>query len=212
MDKTIDIRTNIPNYVDHLEKNFDLVKGFLQSDEVLNSFPKPKPVRHNDWGDIQKTIEEKYGPVASTYGKCFHSAKFLQHFAGGRKHVDLKLIRPFVFCDLGIKTTHWFIREKVEPRRIFDTTDNQFTYKGYTRKNLDHLWEEAKNGEFGNPYFKRGGLRYDECVPGKFHLELWDMFKAKYPDVECGFSWWEKQDQNAMKEEQNKDTLVPFFL
>ena len=50
-------------------------------------------------------------------------------------------------------------------------------------------WETAKNGEFGNPYFKRGGTRFDEVVPNKVVMALGDLYKSKY-GTNGGIDWW----------------------
>lgn len=186
-----DIYTNVGDHVDLLREHFDNINEFLRSDEAFALFPPPKVVRHNDWGDIEQKIVEKYGPTHRMYGKCFHSAKFVYFFGGGKKYFDLKLIRPFEFCSLGFKTTHWFVRHKTT-REIFDPTGDQFIYPGYEYGKDQHMidrWETAKNGEFGNPYFKRGGTRFDEVVPNKVVMALGKLYKSKY-GTNGGIDWW----------------------
>lgn len=187
----IDIHTNVGDHVELLREHFDNIVEFLQSDEALALFPPPKVVRNYDWREVERKMVEEYGPTHRMYGKCFQSSKFIYHFGGGKKYFDLKLIRPFEFCSLGMKTSHWFVRHKTT-NEVFDATSDQFKYPGYVYGKDQHitdLWDNAKNGEFGYPYFKKGGTRFDENVPIRVVMALGKLYKSKY-GTNGGIDWW----------------------
>ena len=184
------IITEIDNFVSLLDEHYENIEEFLQSEEVLAMYPKPKKVENNDWAAKQKLVENTYGPIHPTYGKCFHGAKFVLYFAGGKKYLDLKLIKSFEFCDIGLKTTHWFAQCK-STGKVYDPTKYQFCYPGYKwdDEHMKPLWENAKRGDLGNPWFTRGGQRFDHVVPPKIITDLGKLYKEKY-GTNGGIDYW----------------------
>lgn len=187
------IITDNKDRLELLEHHFDNIVEFLKTPEAQAIFPKPKKIGNNDWGQIQSEVEELYGPVHPLYGKCFHSAKFVLHFGGGKKHFDLKLIKSFKFCKEGFTTTHWFVRHKATGK-FFDPTGEQFCYPGFEYNKDDHMiqkWYKAKNGDFGFKWVKRNGPRFDEVAPSRVSMELGDLYESMY-GTQGGLSWWKQ--------------------
>jgi hypothetical protein len=162
-------------------QNSDIDQFFKRHGDL---FPKPKKVGNNDWADSQRVIEERYGPVDFWYGRCFHAAKFMEYHLNSDQWT-LMCIRKFVFCDLGLKTTHWYLKHN-ETGEICDPSASQFIY------GIKPPYHLGRRANFGNPYFgsgKKKSKRYDKVVPTHTVMAFAKAWFEEGTPSE-GLQWW----------------------
>lgn len=175
-------------------EDYDGLYSFFVEHEEL--FKKPR----NGESDTNKhyynyKMLEKNFEIEFPYGKCFPISQFLFYYLGGyESDYQLNCIRqiPIKINDYSFFTSHWYVSNKKDGT-IIDLTKIQFE----KIINIEELYEKGRKANYGWPYFKKGGKRYEKVVPSRDVMKLYEEFrKVKKSDK---LEYYYKEFKNETK-------------